>query len=135
MSSPPADAPHLTAANAYLAPSLARRAWEAGRFTFEDWHGRRVVFRLDAKLAGNGGFWYASTYEPGRGTVNVYAGAHRPGRRATRPACLTVAGLLGVSQDLARRLGTAPPARPTYDGPPDGRCPTCGRGGGGADLG
>lgn len=121
--------PEITADEAYLAPTLAAEAWRAGRFAFVDWHGRRLAYYLTADLSRNGGYWTASTYDADAGTVNVYAGAHRPGRRAKNPPALSVAGLLRVSQEFARRLGTPGPMLTNVDrveGPPDGRCPTCG---------
>ncbi|MGB3542034.1 hypothetical protein [Rubrivirga sp.] len=118
--------PEITADEAYLAPTLAAEAHRAGRFTFTDWHGRRIAYYLTAGAARNGGLWTASVYDAGVGTVNVYAGAHRPGRRAIHPSALSVAGLLRVSLEFARRLGTTEAQQATSETSSDGRCPTCG---------
>lgn len=59
-------------------------AWQAGAhgggIAYTDGEGRRLRFRLDAALAGNGGYWYASHYDRRAGrTLNVYVGTHRSG--------------------------------------------------------
>lgn len=106
MSTP--DAPHLTAAEVpRLGREFTEAAWRAGRFTFDDWHGRRLVFRMEKRWGSNRGYWYASTYiGEGRacyGTLNVYAGCTNPGPRSTRLPCLTAEGLRAVSDDVARK--------------------------------
>ncbi|WP_412060346.1 hypothetical protein [Rubrivirga sp. IMCC45206] len=113
--------PHLTAAEAgHLGREFIEEAWRAGRFTFDDWHGRRVVFRMESREGGNQGFWYASTYlgkgTPRAYTLNVYAGSTVPGPRSTRPACLTAEGLRGVSDDIDRKATDEGYPRPDGSG-------------------
>ena len=113
---------HLDADTVHLAPSVAAEARAARRFVYVDGKGRRLLFRLDSPGAKGGGYWYASFYAGGNvgsyGTVNLYAGAHRPGPRAKRPACLSVEGLRRVVADLDRVLGGLPVREV---------CPCCGR--------
>ena len=112
----------LDADTAHLAPSLAGAAWAARRFVYVDSKGRRLLFRLNKPHAKNGGYWYASHYAGGGrfsyGTANLYAGPHRPGPRAKRPACLSVEGLRRVVADLDQMLDGLPVREV---------CPCCGR--------
>ena len=123
---PPGGVPHLSADEADDAPVIADAARRARAFTLDDWHGRRLRLYLVAPLATCGGYWYASAYEPGVGTVNVYAGQHRAGPRATRPACLTEEGLRRASDAIEARVAAHGLNREP-EASPQGCCPTCGQ--------